>query len=138
MTGGLALFLINKKWTRVVLVCLTPVCIILAYLGGGSTLAISAVLIGMLAVAGAPLIEGAVNWLDSRIDVFEDDGTGTLEDDILDNKKKWRLIVAGYVIFILFAIISIASIIRLNAKINTLYGFTQDLEQRIEEVGDKK
>ncbi len=60
------------------------------------------------------------------------------EDDIVDNKTKWRLIIAGYAVFILFAVFSIISIIRLNAKINTLYGFTQDLEQRIEEASDSR
>ena len=54
----------------------------------------------------------------------------------MDNKTKWRLILAGYAVFILFALFAVISIIRLNAKINTLYGFTQDLDQRIEEVSD--
>ena len=56
----------------------------------------------------------------------------------MDNKTKWRMIIAGYVIFILFALFTIVAVIRLNSKINTLYGFTQDLDQRIEDVSETK
>ena len=52
----------------------------------------------------------------------------------MDNRQKWRLIIAGYVIFILFAVAMIVSIVKLNAKINTIYGFSQDLDKRIESL----
>ncbi|MCR5526101.1 MAG: hypothetical protein K6F39_01795 [Lachnospiraceae bacterium] len=58
----------------------------------------------------------------------------TAEDDILNNKTKWRMIVIGYVIFILFAVFSIVSIFTLNSKINTLYGSVQNLEETVQEM----
>lgn len=56
------------------------------------------------------------------------------EDDILSNKTKWRLIISGYVIFILFAIFAMVSIFTLNKKINTLYGSIQNLEETVQEM----
>ena len=138
MLGGFALFLINKKWSRIALVCLVPVCAVLAYFTAGDRINMFAACIGMAIIAAAPLIERICGAVLARINAGEEETGkhGQAEDDILDNKTKWRLIIAGYAVFIIFAIVSIISIIRLNAKINTLYGFTQDLDQRIEEVSD--
>ena len=58
----------------------------------------------------------------------------TAEDDILNNKTKWRMIVIGYVVFILFAIFAVVSIFTLNSKINTLYGSVQNLEETVQEM----
>lgn len=140
MLGGFALFLINKKWSRIALVCLVPVCGVLAYFTAGERINMLAACIGMAIIAAAPLIEKICGAVLARLNANEDSAEecGQTEDDILDNKTKWRLIIAGYAVFILFAIVSMISIIRLNAKINTLYGFTQDLDQRIEEVSDTK
>jgi hypothetical protein len=140
MLGGFTLFLINRKWSRIALVCLVPVCFVLAYFTSQDRINMVAACIGMTIIAAAPLIEWVWKALFSRFSAADDKtgADGQAEEDILDNKTKWRLIIAGYVIFILFAIVSIVSIIRLNAKINTLYGFTQDLDQKIEEVSDTK
>ncbi|MCR4743734.1 MAG: hypothetical protein K5894_00720 [Lachnospiraceae bacterium] len=56
------------------------------------------------------------------------------EDDDLTGKAKWRLIVAGYVIFILFAVFAAVSIFTLNQKINTLYGSVRSLEETVSEL----
>ena len=53
------------------------------------------------------------------------------EDDILDNKKKWKLIIAGYIIFALVSVFSLISVFTLNNKINTLYKSVQELESRV-------
>lgn len=138
MLGGFTLFLINRKWSRIALLCLVPVTVAAAYFTAGDSLNMWAACIGTAIIAASPAFEYAARVLGKRF--LSETGTAadTSEDDILDNKTKWRLILAGYAIFILFAIFAVISIIRLNAKINTLYGFTQDLDQRIEEVSDTK
>ena len=52
------------------------------------------------------------------------------DDDILNNKTKWKLIVAGYIFFALVSIFSVVSVFTLNNKINTLYKSVQELESR--------
>ena len=63
------------------------------------------------------------------------------EEDILDNKTKWKLIITGYVIFALVSLFLIISVFTLNRKINTLYGSLQDMENRVNTMetvnGDK-
>ena len=135
MLGGLTLFLINRRWSRAALICLVPVSILLAYYGRGDRLNLYAVCVGMIMIAASPVFERIAGRFLSGIGKKAVPDT---EEDILDNKTKWRMIIAGYVIFILFAIFSVISIIRLNTKINTLYGFTQDLDQRIEDVSDTR
>ena len=131
LTGGLALFIIDKKWSRAALFVLVPLSGALAYILTKDALTIAAALTGAATAALAPFIVTALGKTGAADTVAE-------EEDILDTKVKWRLIIAGYVIFILFAVFSVISIIRLNAKINTLYGFTQDLEKRIEETDTGK
>jgi len=126
--AGLILFLLDRKWTRTVLTVCLPVFIILFFVPTVREAVGYAFLSGMTILCLTP----AMGYAAERMKQTDTAVSG--EDDILDNKTKWRLIIAGYVIFILFAIFSVISIIRLNSKINTLYGFTQDLEQRIEEV----
>ncbi len=141
MLSGLALYLINKKWSRIALICLAIVCAVLVCFGVSEGVSGYAMLIGVVVIAASPVIERladrAVAVLDGHFTCGQEQEIGA-EEDILDNRTKWRLIIAGYVVFILFAVFSIISIIRLNAKINTLYGFTQDLDQRIEEVSGTK
>ena len=63
------------------------------------------------------------------------------EEDILDNKTKWRILCAGYALFLAAAIFSLVSIFTLNNKINTLYSSIQDMEYKINTMetgaGDK-
>ncbi len=51
------------------------------------------------------------------------------EEDILDNKTKWKIIIIGYFIFAMVTVFSVASVITLNDKINTLYESVQRLEE---------
>ena len=118
--GGFALFLINKKWSRIVLLCLVPVCALAAYFTATDRMNMFAACAGLAIIAASPVFEFLAGCIGERF--FADTGTvsQTQEDDILDNKTKWRLIIAGYVIFILFAVFAIISIIRLNAKIGAI------------------
>ena len=138
MLGGFTLFLINKRWSRIALVCLVPVCAAAAYFTAEDSLNMHAACAGITIIAASPVFEYLAGRIAERFFTGREKPCDTAEDDILDNKTKWRLILAGYAVFILFAIFAVISIVRLNAKINTLYGFTQDLDQRIEEVSDTK
>ena len=53
------------------------------------------------------------------------------EDEILDNKTKWRVLIAGYILFALIVVFSLLSIFTLNKKINTLYTSVQRLESEV-------
>ncbi len=53
------------------------------------------------------------------------------EDGIVDNKTKWRVLIAGYILFALIAVFSLLSIFTLNQKINTLYTSVQRLESEV-------
>ncbi len=53
------------------------------------------------------------------------------EDDILDNRTKWKVLVAGYIVFALIAVFSVVSVFTLNSKINTLYHSVQELESTV-------
>lgn len=56
------------------------------------------------------------------------------EEDDLTAKGKWRIIIAGYLILILFAVFASISIYTLNQKINTLYGSVRSLEETVAEL----
>lgn len=55
----------------------------------------------------------------------------TEEDDILDNKTKWRMILIGYIVFGVVAVFSLISVFTLNNKINTLYNSIQTMEEKL-------
>ena len=135
MLSGFALYLLDRRWSRIALICLLPLCAAVLYYTEGDRINEAAALTGITAIAFSPLIERAAARIGS-LRAKSDNKLTLSEEDIVDNKTKWRLIVAGYIVFILFAVLSVISMLRLNAKINTLYGFTQDLEQRMEEAGD--
>ncbi len=78
------------------------------------------------------LVEGAFRKIDELRAVKaapEDE-----EEDDLTGKSKWRLIIAGYVIIILFAVFASVSIYTLNQKINTLYGSVRSLEETVADL----
>ena len=96
----------------------------------------------------APFLDGVLDASDRRkLENKERAGLQTVsegasaEEDILDNKTKWRMIVTGYVIFALVTLFLIISVFTLNRKINTLYGSIQDMENRVNTMetvnGDK-
>lgn len=134
LLGFLFLYLSDNKKIKVVLCCLLPVVLILPAFfrpDSGYSMEMVAFYAGMLCICFSPIMEKIF----SRVRLPERrqvSGTSGMEDDILDNKKKWHLIVAGYIIFVLFAIFACVAIFRLNAKINSMYEITQDLKQQIE------
>ena len=140
MLGGFVLFLINKKWSRAALVCLVPVCALAAYFTADDRLGMIAACTGITIIAASPLIEHLAGLAHSRLSGSRT-GERISEDDILDNKTKWKLIITGYVIFALVSLFLIISVFTLNRKINTLYGSLQDMENRVNTMetvnGDK-
>ena len=53
------------------------------------------------------------------------------EEDILNNKNKWRMLMIGYCIFILFMIFATVSIVTLNTKLNNISAATADIMDRV-------
>ncbi|MCR4908040.1 MAG: hypothetical protein K5985_04355 [Lachnospiraceae bacterium] len=95
--------------------------------------------VGILIIAAFPLHERAVNAL------WENCGAGAglkkkrseeneAGEDLLDNKKKWRILIAGYCIFVLFMIFAALSIYTLNQKINNLSESTKELKVTIQQM----
>ena len=58
--------------------------------------------------------------------------SGTAED-IVDNKKKWMLIKTGFAAALILALILFAAVLTLNSKINSMYRFTTEQQNTIEE-----
>ncbi len=75
---------------------------------------------------------------ESRAAAIETHDACPEEDDILDNKLKWKVLVAGYIVFALVAVFSVISVFTLNNKINTLYHSVQELESEIGSVTQGK
>ncbi|MCR5627475.1 MAG: hypothetical protein K6F99_09155 [Lachnospiraceae bacterium] len=59
------------------------------------------------------------------------------EEDILDNKKKWRIIIAMFCVMIILMIFSVISIFTLNKKINSLSVTTVELQKQVLELENK-
>ena len=125
--------MLNNKKIRIVLCCLLPALLVLPAFFKTDSMEMTAFYAGLILICFSPLIEK----LFSKIRLPEGHAaavSGETEDDILDNKKKWRLIIAGYIIFVLFAIFACISIFTLNSKLNSLYECTQNLQQQVEEM----
>ncbi len=56
------------------------------------------------------------------------------EEDLLDNRKKWRFLIAGYAVFAIYVLLSIGAMFTLNRKINTLYGSITSMEASMKEI----
>ena len=79
------------------------------------------------------LIRRAFSGRDDEIHTVEAAGT---EEDLLDNRKKWKILITGYIIFAIYAVVSIGAIFTLNRKINTLYGSITSMEKSMQEMQD--
>ena len=73
---------------------------------------------------------------DGNDEIHTGGATGT-EEDLLDNRKKWKILITGYIIFAIYAVVSIGAIFTLNRKINTLYGSITSMEKSMQEMQDK-
>jgi len=91
---------------------------------------IAGILLLVLAVKAGPLLDGVMVRAipDEKPDQNEKE-----EDDILNNKTKWRVILAGFIILGAVAVFSVISVFTLNHKINTLYNSVQNMEEILEE-----
>lgn len=133
LLGFLFLYLLNNKKIKVVFCCLLPAMVILPAFFKPDTIEEIAFFAGMMLICVSPLAEKLTSYIRLPERKYNCHTIET-EDDLLDNKKKWRMIIAGYVIFILFAIFACVAIFRLNAKINSMYEITQDLKQQVETI----
>ncbi len=88
-----------------------------------------------LIIALLPLYEKKLNALISRAGQEKHRSEGREEEDdgedIVSNKNKWRLLIAGYCIFFLFMIFTTVSIVTLNTKINNVSLAAEDIMDRL-------
>ncbi len=88
--------------------------------------------VGLVLILSAKYLSPAVDRIAGRVVLRNSSPEAVVEeDDILDNKKKWKLIIAGYIIFAIVSVFSLISVFTLNHKINTLYKSVQELESRV-------
>ena len=132
LLGLLALFLMDRKETRILLCCLLPAFLALPAFFKTGGLQDAAFLSGAVLLCASPVLE----WASGRI------GTvcpkeGEEDIDILSQKGKWRLILAGYAVIILFMIFAIFSILRLNSKLNSLHDFSQNQQLLVNEQAER-
>ena len=143
------LYLLDNRKLKLVLLCLLPAFIILPAFFRMKTLGGWAFYTGLMLIGLSPVLEGLFSKLESKLlilrrkgihdrgpekkDVMIAEGSEGPEEDILDNKKKWRLIVSGYVIFIVFALLSTGAFFTLNMKINNIYEFSNSQQEILEQ-----
>jgi len=146
LIAAFLLYLLDNRKLKWVLLCLLPAFIILPAFFRMKTPGGWAFYTGLILIGLSPLLEGLFSKLepkllmlrkrgsnDHRLEKKEDMIAEGPEEDILDNKKKWRLIVSGYVIFIVFALLSIGAFFTLNMKINNIYEFSNSQQEVIEQ-----
>ncbi len=86
---------------------------------------------GVIVILSAELLSPAVDRIVKHAVIRENPAEfSEEEDDILNNKQKWKLLIAGYIIFALISVFSVVSVFTLNHKINTLYKSVQELESQ--------
>ena len=133
LLGFLFIYLLDNKKLKTVLCCLLPVILIMPAVFKPDSAERAAFYAGMLLVCASPGLERAASYIKFPQQIRTSAVRQEIpEEDLLDNKKKWHMIIAGYVVFILFAVFACVSIFRLNAKINSMYEITQDLRQQVE------
>ena len=137
LIAAFILFLVDNRKIKIILLCFLPAFMILPAFFRMRSLSGWAFYTGLILIGLSPVIEIISDRINIRKPEFvkneiikEPQETG---EDILDNKKKWRIIVSGYVIFILFALLSMAAMFRLNVKINNIYEFSNSQQEKIEQ-----
>ena len=102
------------------------------------------VVLGTLLILTSGLTERPLNTLLDMMhrgfsggnDEIHAGGAAGTEEDLLDNRKKWKILITGYIIFAIYAVVSIGAIFTLNRKINTLYGSITSMEKSMQEMQD--
>ena len=138
LIAALMVFLTDSKAGKAILALLLPAAFVMSYFFKINNTSGTAFYAGLFILGASPFLELVCGKIGKKLPKRKpvEGRQMTSEDageDILDNKKKWRLIVAGYIFFIIFAVFSIASIIRLNTKINNMYEFSNSQQETIEE-----
>ncbi len=132
----LVLYLFDKKPVRIITVCLLPAFIILPAFFRLKTTEGFMFYAGLIIIGAAPVIEllcrKAEPMFAGMKNVPETNISQTPED-ILDNKKKWGLIKAGFIASLILALVLLAAVITLNTKVNNMYRFTTEQQSTIEE-----
>ena len=137
LIAAFILFLTDNKKVKTAFMCLLPAFVLLPAFLRMSSISARACFAGLIIIGASPHLEKVLGLIKLKKPDFltkpaSDEGAAGAED-ILDNKKKWRLIVAGYVIFILFAAFSVMAMFRLNTKINNIYEFSNSQQETIDE-----
>ncbi len=137
LIAAFILFLTDNKKIRIVLLCFLPAFLILPAFFRMKTLSGWTFYAGLIVTGLSPVLEKLFGRLEFKKPEFPkvkvSSETVGDEEDILDNKKKWRLIVSGYVIFIIFVLLSALAMFRLNMKINNIYEFSGSQQDKIEQ-----
>ncbi len=94
---------------------------------------------GIVILCTAPFHERAVNalwksWGERAKARSRKAGEEASGEDLLDNKRKWQFLIAGYCLFLLFVIFALISIFTLNQKINNLSETTQELKVTVQQM----
>ena len=129
LIGLIALFVLDRKETRILLCCLLPAFLILPAFFKIDGIERAAFLAGALLLCASPILE----WTVDRMKKGASGETADEEEDILSQKGKWRLILAGFAVMILFMAFAVFSILRLNSKLNSLHDFSENQQQVVNE-----
>ena len=137
LIAAFALFLIDNRKIKWILLFLLPAFLILPAFFRMNSLSGWAFYTGLIIIGLSPFLEKLFGKIVIKKPGASEEKAAVTEDspkeDILDNKKKWRLIVSGYVIFIIFALLSIGAMFTLNMKINNIYEFSNSQQETIEQ-----
>ena len=134
LAGLLVLYLSDKKAFRITEVCLLPAFLILPAFFKLKTTEGLCFYAGLIIIGAAPLIEFLCGKLAPQLSRMKKAATdGGTAEDIVDNKKKWMLIKTGFAAALILALILFAAVLTLNSKINSMYRFTTEQQNTIEE-----
>ncbi len=136
LAGLLVLYLFDKKAVRIIEVCLLPAFVILPAFFKLKTTEGLCFYAGLIIIGAAPLIELVCRKLEPHFSFVKKTAqqeTGAAAEDIVDNKKKWMLIKTGFAAALILVLILFAAVLTLNSKINSMYRFTTEQQNTIEE-----
>ncbi|MBO4374962.1 MAG: hypothetical protein J5829_07625 [Lachnospiraceae bacterium] len=132
----LSLYLFDKKAVRIIQACLLPAFIVLPALFRLKTTEGYAFYAGLIIFGAAPFAELLCRKL---APIFEravrvpDQERSEDGEDVLDNKKKWGLIKAGFIASLIAILMLLAAVLTLNSKVNNMYRFTTEQQSTIQE-----
>ena len=134
LAGLLVLYLFDKKAVRIIEVCLLPAFVILPAFFKLKTTEGLCFYAGLIIIGAAPLIELAFRKLAPHFSFVKKPAQQeAAAEDIVDNKKKWMLIKTGFAAALILVLILFAAVLTLNSKINSMYRFTTEQQNTIEE-----